>query len=53
MDDNAFDFSQPGEFVTPLDRLDRVIASLPPGDPVRADLLDLRIEFAELEDTMT
>src|SRR6202789_1311651 len=53
MDDNAFDFSQPEEFVTPLDRLDRVISSLPPGDPVRADLLDLRIEFAELEDTMT
>jgi len=53
MDDNAFDFSQPGEFVTPLDRLDRVIGSLPPGDPVRADLLDLRIEFAELEDTVS
>jgi proteasome-associated ATPase len=53
MDDNAFDFSQPGESLTPLDRLDRVIGSLPPGDPVRADLLDLRIEFAELEDTMT
>jgi len=52
MDDNAFDFSQPGEPLTPLDRLDRVIGSLPPGDPVRADLLDLRIEFAELEDTM-
>src|SRR5690242_21783559 len=25
-----------------LDKLDRVIASLPPGDPIRRDLLDLR-----------
>src|SRR6187399_964342 len=53
MDADAFDFSSPGESLTPLERLDRLIASLPPGDVVRGELLDLRIEFAELEDTMT
>ncbi|HEV3098169.1 MAG TPA: peptidase, partial [Candidatus Udaeobacter sp.] len=30
-----------------LDRLDRVIASLPPGDPIRRDLLDLRPQVSD------
>ena len=33
-----------------VEKIDRLIASLPPGDPVRGELLDLRIEVADLED---
>ena len=33
---------EPDENLPLLDKLDRVIASLPPGDPMRRDLLDLR-----------
>jgi len=33
---------EPDENLPLLDKLDRVIASLPPGDPLRRDLLDLR-----------
>jgi proteasome-associated ATPase len=36
-----------------LDRLDRVLASLPPGDPMRRDLLDLRSSIADQEETIT
>ena len=51
MDDDAFDLNAlTGDHLTPLDRLDRVIAALPPGDVVRGELLDLRLEFAEQED---
>src|SRR5437763_5611018 len=35
-----------------LDSLDRVIASLPPGDPVRRDLLDLRPQIFDQQETM-
>ncbi len=35
-----------------LDAFDRVIASLPPGDPIRRELLDLRPEISDLEETM-
>jgi proteasome-associated ATPase len=35
-------FDEPASNLPLLDRLDRVIASLPPGDPIRRDLLDLR-----------
>jgi proteasome-associated ATPase len=53
MDADAFDFSHQEESLSPLERLDRLIASLPPGDVVRGELLDLRIEFADLEDTVS
>lgn len=33
---------EPASNLPLLDKLDRVIASLPPGDPIRRDLLDLR-----------
>jgi proteasome-associated ATPase len=33
---------EPDANIPLLDKLDRVIASLPPGDPIRRDLLDLR-----------
>lgn len=36
-----------------LDSLDQVIASLPPGDPVRRDLLELRPQIFEQQETMT
>ena len=35
-------FDEPASNLPLLDKLDRVIASLPPGDPMRRDLLDLR-----------
>jgi proteasome-associated ATPase len=50
MDEDSFDFNSPSETLTPLERLDRLIASLPPGDTVRGELLDLRMEVAERED---
>src|ERR1700761_1059557 len=52
MDEDSFDFTPHGESLSPLDRLDRIISSLPPGDIVRGELLDLRVEFSELQDTM-
>ncbi|MEQ1852019.1 MAG: AAA family ATPase [Chthoniobacteraceae bacterium] len=35
-----------------VDRLERLVAQLPPGDPVRTGLLDIRSEVAEREDIM-
>jgi proteasome-associated ATPase len=35
-------FEEPASNLPLLDKIDRVIASLPPGDPIRRDLLDLR-----------
>jgi len=35
-------FDEPASNLPLLDKLDRLIASLPPGDPIRHDLLDLR-----------
>src|SRR6266567_213923 len=37
---------------TLLDSFDRVIASLPPGDPVRRDLLELRPQIFDQQETM-
>ena len=36
-----------------LDRVDLLIATLPPGDALRRELLDLRMEIAEQEETVT
>lgn len=35
-----------------VDRLERLVAQLPPGDPIRTGLLDIRSEVAEREDIM-
>ena len=35
---------------TPLEYLERIIASLPPGDPTRSELIDLRSSFVEQEE---
>src|SRR6266487_6396295 len=35
-----------------LDSFDRAIASLPPGDPLRSDLLDLRPQIFDQQETM-
>jgi proteasome-associated ATPase len=40
-------FDEPASNLPLLDRLDRVIASLPPGDPIRRDLLDLRPQVSD------
>jgi proteasome-associated ATPase len=53
MDADAFDFSHQEEPLTPVERLDRLIASMPPGDVIRGELLDLRVEISELEDTVS
>jgi proteasome-associated ATPase len=38
---------------TPLEYLERIIASLPPGDPTRIELIDLRSNFAEQEEMIS
>ena len=50
LDDDVFELNAPGEPLTPLERLDHLIAALPPGDVVRGVLPELRLEFAEQED---
>ncbi len=40
-------FDEPASNLPLLDKLDRVIASLPPGDPVRRELLDLRPQVSD------
>src|SRR6202162_2086704 len=40
-------FDEPASNLPLLDRLDRVIASLPPGDPIRRELLDLRPQISD------
>src|SRR5437879_4470427 len=40
------------ESLSALEMLDRTIASFPPGDLVRIQLMDLRMQIAEDEDTM-
>ncbi|MDQ3624374.1 MAG: AAA family ATPase, partial [Verrucomicrobiota bacterium] len=50
MEESNFDPNPAEEPVSLLDRIDRLIASLPPGDLLRGELLDLRIEASEQED---
>jgi proteasome-associated ATPase len=38
---------------TPLEFLERIISSLPPGDPTRSELIDLRSNFAEQEEMIS
>jgi proteasome-associated ATPase len=38
---------------TPLEFLERIIASLPPGDPTRSELIDLRSNFDEQEEMIS
>src|ERR1700730_8389538 len=38
------------EPATPLEALERIISSLPPGDPIRSELLDLRMGVSEQEE---
>jgi proteasome-associated ATPase len=40
-------FDEPEANLPLLDKLDRVIASLPPGDPIRRDLLELRPQVSD------
>ena len=50
MDEDSSDFISPGEALTPLERLDRLIASFPPGDSMRGELLDLRMDVSDREE---
>jgi proteasome-associated ATPase len=40
-------FDEPASNLPLIDKLDRVIAALPPGDPIRRDLLDLRTHVSD------
>jgi proteasome-associated ATPase len=53
MDEDSMDFTSTGESLTPVERLERLIASLPPGDLGRRELLDLRADVAEREDMIS
>jgi len=46
------DFPPGDESPSALEALDRTISSLAPGDPIRKELLDLRMLFASQEETM-
>lgn len=50
MDEQHSDFPGSGESAGPLETLDRLISALPPGDPIRNELFDLRMTVAEQED---
>jgi proteasome-associated ATPase len=50
MDDLPFRIEPGDESLSLVEKIDRLIASLPPGDAVRGELLSLRLEAADLED---
>jgi proteasome-associated ATPase len=50
MDADSFDLNPADPGLSLLERYDHLIASLPPGDAVRAELLELRRDIAEQED---
>lgn len=50
MDEQHSDFPGSGESAGPLETLDRLISELPPGDPIRSELFDLRMAVADQED---
>jgi proteasome-associated ATPase len=50
MDADPFESPAEDSGLSVVERIDRVIGSLPPGDPVRGELLDLRHEVAEQEE---
>lgn len=50
MDEQNFDFPGTGNSPGILESVDLIISSLPPGDPVRRELLELRMSIAEQED---
>ena len=52
MDEDSFDFNPQEQSLSPLERLEQIIALLPPGDVVRGELIDLSMVVAELQDTM-
>src|SRR5947209_3503422 len=50
-DDSSPDFNGFGsEPATPLNAIERLIASLPPGNPIRSELIDLRSGVADQEE---
>ncbi|HEX8296517.1 MAG TPA: peptidase, partial [Chthoniobacteraceae bacterium] len=52
MDEDSFDLHPAGDHLTLLDRLDALIATLPPGDLVRRELLELRSGLGEVEEML-
>jgi proteasome-associated ATPase len=50
MDDNSLPSND--EPIGLVQRVERMVAQLPPGDPIRTELLSLRAELAEREDIM-
>lgn len=52
-DDTPFENEAGYEGLPALDLLERMIASFPPGNPVRAELLEVRSAFAEQQEMIT
>jgi proteasome-associated ATPase len=50
MEESPFRLDPGDEHLSLVEKMDRLIASLPPGDPVRGELIELRIEVNDLED---
>ena len=51
--EDSFDSTFSDGPLSPLERIERLIASLPPGDPQRGELIDIRTELVEHEDMMS
>ena len=52
MDEQSFDLNSSGDTLGLVERLDRLIGTLLPGDELRTELIGLRADIAEQEDTM-
>ena len=50
MEDSPFPFEHGDDQLSLVEKIDRLIASLPPGDPMRGEIIDLRVEVADMED---
>jgi proteasome-associated ATPase len=50
MEDSPLRFEHGDEPLSLVEKIDRLIASLPPGDPLRGELIDIRVEVADMED---
>lgn len=50
MDEQPFDFNSPQNQGGIVERIERLVAALPPGDPLRTELAALRIEAIEQEE---
>ena len=50
MEDSPLRFEHGDESLSLVEKIDRLIASLPPGDPLRGELIDVRVEVGDMEE---